>query len=112
MVGCGPRQGRLCLTTGEDSKLPWHRVLNHAGRISYHLVLATKGKCTLLEQEGVEFILKRRVDLKRFGWENIAQHGTNHRVPTLILYAKAQVNVEIGKLRVVARPARLLPLLR
>ena len=70
MVGCGPRQvGYALHALPEDSKLPWHRVLNHAGRISLPPSAGYERQRTLLEQEGVEFSLKGRVDLKRFGWE-------------------------------------------
>jgi methylated-DNA-protein-cysteine methyltransferase-like protein len=51
----------------EKEKLPWHRVINAQGRIS----LPGKGgelQRTLLEQEGVGFDERGRIDLKRFGW--------------------------------------------
>jgi methylated-DNA-protein-cysteine methyltransferase-like protein len=46
-----------------DKRVPWHRVINAAGRIH-------KGaeQRELLEREGVDFIARDRVDLKRFGW--------------------------------------------
>jgi methylated-DNA-protein-cysteine methyltransferase-like protein len=52
-----------------DSGVPWHRVVNARGEISPR----TAGDShelqrLLLEAEGVEFDLRGRIDLKRFGW--------------------------------------------
>lgn len=52
-----------------DSKIPWHRVINAQGKIS---VLRTNDKGeniqqSLLEQEGV-YLLNGKVNLKVFGW--------------------------------------------
>jgi len=70
MVGCGPRQvGYALHALPKDSKLPWHRVLNHAGKISLPAGSGYIKQRALLEQEGVEFSLKGRVDIKRFGWQ-------------------------------------------
>ncbi len=54
--------------TPDGLELPWHRVINSRGSISFsplsHQFLMQK---TLLEAEGVELV-NGRVDLKRFGW--------------------------------------------
>ena len=51
------------------SGVPWHRVINSQGRISLRTDfggdLVQRG---LLEEEGVEFDHRGRVDLKRYGW--------------------------------------------
>jgi methylated-DNA-protein-cysteine methyltransferase related protein len=48
--------------------VPWQRVINAQGKISARQGAALQKQ--LLEQEGVVFDAKERVDLKRFGWEN------------------------------------------
>ena len=54
----------------EQSSVPWHRVINAAGRIS--LRRTASGGITqrlLLEREGVAFDVSGRIDLARFGWQ-------------------------------------------
>jgi methylated-DNA-protein-cysteine methyltransferase-like protein len=53
-----------------DRNVPWHRVINAQGRISQ----GSRGEGVniqrqWLEEEGVEFDLKGKVKLERFGWE-------------------------------------------
>ena len=51
-------------------KIPWHRVVNAKGEISYS-ASRNGGDATqrrLLEQEGVEFNANDRFDLERFRW--------------------------------------------
>ena len=50
-----------------DSGVPWHRVLNAAGRISLTGEGASEQR-RRLEAEGVEFRSSGAVDLERFGW--------------------------------------------
>lgn len=51
-----------------DSNLPWHRVINAQGKLSFpegsekHLE-----QMSLLEDEGIEFKANGGIDLKRFG---------------------------------------------
>jgi methylated-DNA-protein-cysteine methyltransferase-like protein len=53
-----------------NSGVPWHRVVNAKGKISYaasrnqHDLL----QHTLLEKEGIEFSADGFIDLNRFGW--------------------------------------------
>jgi methylated-DNA-protein-cysteine methyltransferase related protein len=52
------------------SDVPWHRVINAAGRVS--LRRESSGGITqhlLLEREGVRFDAGGRADLGRFGWQ-------------------------------------------
>lgn len=69
-----PRRSRLvghvlrCLDPNTD--IPWHRVVNAKGEVSYSL--SRNGgdalqQC-LLEEEGVEFNDRNRFDLERFRW--------------------------------------------
>ena len=44
--------------------VPWQRVVNAQGKIS----LSGSDQRRLLEMEGIEFDVKERIDLKRFGW--------------------------------------------
>ncbi len=46
--------------------VPWQRVINSQGKISGRQGAETQRK--LLEQEGVVFDSKDRVDLKKYGW--------------------------------------------
>ncbi len=47
--------------------VPWQRVINSQGKISPRPGGAEKQRI-LLEQEGVQFDAKDRIDLKRYGW--------------------------------------------
>lgn len=50
--------------------VPWQRVINAQGYISIRSnPLAAKIQRKLLEQEGIEFNDKDKVDIKRFGWK-------------------------------------------
>jgi methylated-DNA-protein-cysteine methyltransferase-like protein len=46
--------------------VPWQRVINSKGEISERP--GAEKQRQLLEQEGVEFDAKNRVDLKKYGW--------------------------------------------
>jgi methylated-DNA-protein-cysteine methyltransferase-like protein len=69
-----PRRARLVGTVLQQLdpaiKIPWHRVVNAKGEVSYSLsrnggdVLQRR----LLEKEGVEFDDKNRFNLERFRW--------------------------------------------
>ncbi len=70
MVSTGPRQvgyAMAALTT--QDAVPWHRVINSRGEISRR----KDGRSDtlqrqLLQEEGVVFDHRGRVDLDRFGW--------------------------------------------
>ena len=49
------------------TQLPWHRVVNAAGRISERPGADRQRR--RLEKEGVEFSASGRIDLGRFRWE-------------------------------------------
>jgi methylated-DNA-protein-cysteine methyltransferase related protein len=51
--------------------VPWQRVINAQGKISARHAAPTQRR--LLEQEGVIFDAKERVDLKKFGWEGLSR---------------------------------------
>ncbi len=54
-----------------ESDVPWHRVVNAKGEISYSPTRdhADHLQRVLLEAEGVEFNLRNRIDLSVFGWQ-------------------------------------------
>lgn len=62
--------GRILAQLPEDSALPWHRVVNARGQISF-----PQGSSQYREQrerllaEGVAF-RNEKIDLKQFGWSN------------------------------------------
>ena len=66
----GARQVVRTLHTSSDKEdLPWHRVINSKGMVSLPPGRGLELQRRLLEDEGVEFDRKGRVDLKRFLWE-------------------------------------------
>lgn len=63
----GPRQvGYALAALAEGSSIPWHRVVNVAGRVSPRDSSALQRE--LLEAEGVGFGLDGAIDLERYGW--------------------------------------------
>jgi methylated-DNA-protein-cysteine methyltransferase-like protein len=69
-----PRRARLVGQVLQQlhptTKIPWHRVVNAKGEVSY--TLSRNGsdavqQC-LLEKEGIEFDNRNRFDLERFRW--------------------------------------------
>lgn len=64
-----PRLVGYALYALADDDVPWQRVINARGRVSPRGVGgAEELQRRLLEHEGVEFDLRGRVDLGRFGW--------------------------------------------
>ncbi|MGD0210241.1 MAG: MGMT family protein [Desulfomonilia bacterium] len=50
----------------DNSKVPWHRVINQKGRIS--LDSARSFQHDLLESEGISFDKNDAIDLKKYQW--------------------------------------------
>ena len=65
----GPRWVGGAMAACPDD-VPWQRVINSQGKISPRPGGAEKQRL-LLEQEGVEFDAKDRVDLKKYGWKGL-----------------------------------------
>ena len=55
----------------EGSDVPWHRVVNAAGRISLADTRGAAEQKRLLEVEGVVVDPDGRVDMARFGWSGL-----------------------------------------
>ena len=65
----GPRWVGGAMAACPDD-VPWQRVINSQGKISPRPGGAEKQR-QLLEEEGVEFDAKDRVDLKKYGWKGL-----------------------------------------
>jgi methylated-DNA-protein-cysteine methyltransferase-like protein len=52
--------------------VPWQRVINSQGKVSERPGLGAVAQRRLLEQEGVVFDAKDRVDLKQYQWDRDA----------------------------------------
>src|SRR3954465_14017179 len=65
---CARLVGTVLRTYPNTRGLPWHRVINSSGRISFPLGSeAYVRQRKLLEREGVVFV-GERVSIKQFGW--------------------------------------------
>lgn len=66
----GARQvARLLHSLSEKEKLPWHRVINSAGRISLPIPGAGAKQAALLRKEKVEVSETGAIRVERFGWK-------------------------------------------
>ena len=66
----GARQvSRILHTCSKKEKLPWHRVVNRDGMISLPEKGGYEEQRTLLNEEGVLFDTRNRIELKIFLWE-------------------------------------------
>ncbi|MFX0076636.1 MAG: MGMT family protein [Candidatus Hermodarchaeota archaeon] len=68
-----PRAARqvswLLHSSSKKHNLPWHRVINSQGKIVLKSEDGKDFQKVLLESEGIEFVEKDRVDLKKYLWE-------------------------------------------
>ncbi|HLW59730.1 MAG TPA: MGMT family protein [bacterium] len=51
--------------------VPWHRVVNAGGKISWRPTGGPRRQRMLLEREGVRFDREGRIDLDAFGWRTL-----------------------------------------
>lgn len=49
--------------------IPWHRVVNAQGKISYRPSSGYVVQRTLLRREGVRFSRTGRIDFEKYGWK-------------------------------------------
>ena len=69
MPGAARRVGSALKVLPGDSRIPWHRIINAGGRISFPAGSdAYERQRERLEGEGVEFKLSGAVDLAKFRW--------------------------------------------
>ncbi|MDY6866315.1 MAG: MGMT family protein [Chloroflexota bacterium] len=70
--GCTARMvgyAMAALKNGKVPDVPWQRVINAKGKISIHGDgIGNAMQRAILEEEGIEFDDKDRVDFSRFGW--------------------------------------------
>ena len=69
--GCSARMvgyAMAALKSGNELDVPWQRVINARGQISQK-GMGHYEQRLLLEEEGVEFDEKDRIDWDRFGWD-------------------------------------------
>jgi methylated-DNA-protein-cysteine methyltransferase-like protein len=68
-LSLGPRWTGSAMAKCPDD-VPWQRVINSKGEISPRP--GAEEQRRLLEEEGVEFDARGRVDLVRFGWQTVS----------------------------------------
>jgi methylated-DNA-protein-cysteine methyltransferase-like protein len=67
---CTPRQVGYAMAALRDGAVPWQRVINSKGRISFPKnSRGAMEQRRLLETEGIVFDRTGQVDLKKFGWD-------------------------------------------
>ncbi len=67
--------GFALATLKEGTDIPWFRVINSKGQISFPEESdGFKIQYSLLQKEGIIFDAKNRINLKQFGWES-AENG-------------------------------------
>jgi len=72
MLGKGytPRTVGFVMHGADETKTPWHRVINSQGKCSTgRVVLPTDKQQRMLEREGVKFDARGRCDLKTCLWQ-------------------------------------------
>lgn len=59
----------------ENSGVPWHRIVNKAGAISYAASRNEHDSLQhiLLEKEGIEFSINRKINLEKYLWRIIPE---------------------------------------
>lgn len=63
------RVGRALRQLPEDTRIPWHRVINSAGRLSLPAASAAgKQQRKRLTEEGIDFAASGRIDLQQQRW--------------------------------------------
>lgn len=66
----GARQvARILHSCAEKDNLPWHRVINRAGRISLPPGNGYELQYSILRKEGIRFNLDGSIDLSKFLWQ-------------------------------------------
>lgn len=81
LPGHARQVGQALRETPEGVEIPWQRVINAKGEVSPRggLGLEQGWQRHLLEEEGVVFDDRGRIDLDRFGWDPDAQPPSQKR---------------------------------
>jgi methylated-DNA-protein-cysteine methyltransferase-like protein len=62
--------GWILHSSSTAHKLPWHRVINSKGQISFEVGTHNfRKQKRMLEKEGVEFQVEGKLDLKKYQWK-------------------------------------------
>lgn len=61
--------GQILKQLPEDTRLPWHRVINAQGRISLPPLSGGDEQATRLRSEGVLVSPEGKVSLRQYGWK-------------------------------------------
>ncbi|QFU76695.1 MGMT family protein [Halioglobus maricola] len=70
LPGAARRVGRALQGLPEDTRIPWHRVINAQGRISLPEGSASQyTQRDRLEAEGISFRPNKSIDLRRYRWD-------------------------------------------
>lgn len=76
--------GWILNSSSEAHKLPWQRVINSRGKISFPIKSAEyKLQWSLLKKEGVKFSEDGIIDLSKFGWSKEPKQKKNPGTPTM-----------------------------
>lgn len=70
LAGAARRVGAALRGLPQDTRIPWHRVINAQGRLSLPVGSSSyQTQRDRLEDEGVVFAIKGKISLKQYGWE-------------------------------------------
>lgn len=70
IASCSPRVIGYAMHSVNDENIPWQRVINSKGKISFpEDSQGYDEQRAILEAEGIVFAENGKIDLKRFGWD-------------------------------------------
>lgn len=76
--------GWILNSSSETHKLPWQRVLNSRGKISFPVKSDEhKKQKSLLKKEGVKFAEDGSINLEQFGWKKEPTVKRDRRTPSM-----------------------------
>lgn len=82
LPGHARQVGQVLRDTPQSSDLPWQRVINAKGEVSPRGIGLEAGlQRHLLQEEGVVFDSRGRIDLDRFGWDPDARPPKGRKPP-------------------------------
>jgi methylated-DNA-protein-cysteine methyltransferase-like protein len=76
IVGCTAREVGYAMAGVKSDDIPWQRVINSQGKISLGEQFGGALQRELLENEGVQFDARGRVDFDQYGWLGL-EFGTS-----------------------------------